>query len=139
MGKTTVTLVEGMQFIGKGNSGHGVHMDASPEVGGRDSAARPLEVLFCALGGCTGMDIVSILRKMKTEPSSLRIEIQDERASEYPKVITKLHIIYRVAGAVPEANLKKAIELSLGKYCPITNTLAGVTEITSEAIIVPEQ
>lgn len=139
MGKTTVTFVGGMQFVGQGDSGHEVHMDASPKVGGSDSAARPLEVLLCALGGCTGMDVISILRKMKTEPSSLRIEIQDERASEYPKVITKLHIIYRVTGAVPEANLKKAIELSLSKYCPISNTLAGVSEITSEAIIEPEQ
>ena len=139
MGKTTVTLVEGMRFVGKGDSGHEVHMDASPKVGGSDSAARPLEVLFCALGGCTGMDVVAILRKMKTEPSSLRIEIQDERASEYPKVITELHLVYRVTGAVPEENLKKAIDLSLSKYCPISNTLAGVAEITSEAVIESEQ
>ena len=139
MGKTTVTLVEGMQFVGKGERGHGVLMDASLKGGGSDSAATPLEAFLCALGGCTGMDVISILRKMRTAPTSLQIEITDERAAEHPKVITKLHIIYRVTGAVPEVNLKKAIELSLSKYCPITNTLAGVTEITSEAIIVPEQ
>jgi len=135
MGKTIITLVEGMQFVGKGERGHGVLMDASPKGGGSDSAATPLEAFLCALGGCTGMDVISILRKMKTEPSSLRIEIQDERASEYPKVITKLHIIYRVTGAVPEVNLKKAIDLSLSKYCPITNTIAGVAEITSETVL----
>jgi len=135
MGTTTVKFIDGMQFIGKGESRHEVHMDASPKVGGIDSAARPLEVMLCALGGCTGMDVVSFLRKMKTEPRSLQIEITDERAPEYPKVFTKLHLTYRVTGAVPQDNLKKAIDLSLSKYCPIANTLAGVVQITSEGVI----
>ena len=135
MSLTTVRFIKGMRFVGQGQSGHEVHMDATPKVGGDDSAARPLEVLFCALGGCTGMDVISILRKMKTEPTSLQIEITDERAVEYPKVITKLHLTYRVAGEVPEENLEKAIALSLSKYCPITNTLAGVAEITSEIVL----
>lgn len=135
MGTTTVKFIDGMQFIGQGESKHEVHMDASQKVGGIDSAARPLEVMFCALGGCTGMDVVSILRKMKTEPRSLQIEITDERAPEYPKVLTKLHLTYRVTGAVPQDNLQKAIDLSLSKYCPIVNTLAGVVEITSEGVV----
>ncbi|HCP32595.1 TPA: osmotically inducible protein C, partial [Candidatus Acetothermia bacterium] len=80
-----------------------------------------------------------ILRKMKIEPSSLRIEIEDERAPDYPKVITKLHLIYRVTGEVPPKNLKKAIDLSLAKYCPIVTTLAGVTKVTSEYVIEPAQ
>ena len=77
MGTTTVKFVEGMKFVGKGESKHEVHMDASQKVGGNDSEARPLEVMLCALGGCTGMDVVSILRKMKTEALSLQIEIAD--------------------------------------------------------------
>jgi putative redox protein len=105
-------------------------MDASESSGGTDSAARPVEVLLSSLGGCTGMDVVSILRKMKTEPESLQIEIVDERAPEYPRVITKIHLNYKVRGHVPEENLVKAIELSLAKYCPIANTLSGVSEIT---------
>jgi len=112
-------------------------MDAAEKVGGDDSAARPVEVLLASLGGCTGMDVVSILRKMKTEPKSLKIEIEDERATEYPKVFTKLHLSYSVTGEVPEANLKKAIDLSLAKYCPIANTLAGIAEITSSYLIEP--
>lgn len=139
MGKTLVKLVEGMRFVGHGESGHEVVMDAASKVGGKDSAARPLEVMLCALGGCTGMDVISILRKMKTEPASLRIEIEDERASDYPKVITELHLIYSVTGEVPVENLKKAIDLSLAKYCPIVNTLAGVARVTSEYVIEPDQ
>ncbi len=132
MGKTIVKYSGGMAFVGKVASGHDVHMDAGENVGGADSAPRPVEILLSSLGGCTGMDVVSVLRKMKTEPKSLRIEIQDERATEYPKVITKIHLIYKVEGEVPEENLIKAIELSLAKYCPIANTLRGVSEITYE-------
>ena len=133
MGKTIVEYSGGMAFVGRGASGHEVRMDAGESVvGGADAAARPVETMLSSLGGCTGMDVVSILRKMKTEPKSLQIEIQDERASEYPKVFTKIHLIYRVQGDVPEDNLIKAIELSLAKYCPIANTLNGVSEITYE-------
>ena len=135
MGKTTVTFIEGMRFVGRGASGHDVLMDASQKVGGTDTAARPLEVMLCALGGCSGMDVVSILRKMRTEPLSLRIEITDERAADYPKVFTKLHLTYRVTGAVPQDNLEKAIDLSLSKYCPIVNSLAESVEITSEGVV----
>lgn len=135
MGKTIVTFAEGMKFVGKGKSGHAVVMDAATRVGGENSAATPIEVLLCSLGGCTGMDIVSILRKMKTEPDSLTIAIEDERAEDYPKVITKLHLTYCVTGKVPAENLRKAIDLSLAKYCPIANSLAGIAEITSEYVI----
>jgi putative redox protein len=127
---TTIRHVTGMQFIGVGNSGHEVVMDAASTGGGSDSAARPVETLLCALGGCTGMDVISILRKMKSEPTRFRIEIEDERAPEYPKVLTRIHLTYVVEGAVPEENLRKAIDLSLSKYCPIANTLAGVSKIT---------
>ena len=132
MGRTIVEYKGGMAFVGKVASGHDVRMDAGDSVGGADSAPRPVEVLLSSLGGCTGMDVVSVLRKMKTEPKSLQIEIQDERATEYPKVFTKIHLIYKVEGDVPEENLVKAIELSLTKYCPIANTLSGVAEITYE-------
>jgi len=133
----TVTLEKGMRFRGQGESGHTVAMDASPKSGGADSAARPIEVFLSALGGCTGMDVISILRKMKTEPSKFRIEVDSERANEYPRPFTKIHLTYVVAGDVPETNLQRAIQLSLERYCPLTNTIAGVAEITSEYRIEP--
>jgi len=132
MGKTVVQYEGGMRFCGTGGSGHEVLMDAGESVGGADSAARPVETLLCSLGGCTGMDVVSLLRKMRADLKGLRVEIEDERATDYPKVITKLHLAYVVEGKVPEDALKKAIDLSLAKYCPIANSLAGVAEITSE-------
>lgn len=132
MGRTIVNYEGGMAFTGKAASGHAVRMDAGEGAGGADSAARPVEVLLSSLGGCTGMDVISVLKKKQTEPTSLSIEIDDERAPDYPKVITKIHLTYRVTGDVPEENLVKAIELSLAKYCPIANSLSGVAEITYE-------
>ncbi len=135
MAVTIVRYESGMRFVGQVPSGHTVPMDASDQVGGIDSAPRPVEVLLSSLGGCTGMDVISLLRKMKTEPRSFSIEIQDERAPEYPKAITKIHLIYRIEGDVPEENAIKAVDLSLSKYCPIANTLHGVAEITYEVEI----
>lgn len=126
-----VKLESGMRFVGYDENGHQTVMDAGPKSGGADSAARPIDVLLSALGGCSGMDVVSILRKMQAEPTSLRIEVSGERAEEYPKPFTKIHLTYVVAGDVPEEKLKRAIELSLTKYCPVAATLGGIAEITS--------
>lgn len=128
----TVRFAQGMKFVGRGASGHDIVMDASATNGGSDAAARPVETLLAALGACTGMDVVSILRKSKHEPKSFRIEIVDERASEYPQVLKKIHIAYILSGDIPRERVEKAIELSLAKYCPIANSLAGVAEITHE-------
>jgi putative redox protein len=132
MGNTHVELVEGMQFVASGESGHAVIMDSDPNVGGNNTAARPVEVLLCALGGCTGMDVISILRKMRTVPKQFSVEIEDERASEHPKVLTRIHFVYRLTGDIPEANAKKAIELSMQRYCPITNMVNKTADVTWE-------
>ena len=137
MAHTVVEHLDGMRFSGQGASGHSVLMDAAETSGGQNSGPRPVEVLLASLGGCTGMDVISILRKMKTEPQALRVEIDDERAAEYPKVITHLHLTYVVKGDVPRENVEKAVNLSLEKYCPIVNTLSGVAEISSEIQMVP--
>jgi len=128
----TVRFVGGMEFVGRGASGHDVVMDANEASGGRNSAARPVETLLAALGACTGMDVVSILRKSRDVPTSFRIEIADERATEYPQILKKIHLTYIVSGEVPRERVEKAIGLSLAKYCPIANSLAGVAEITHE-------
>ena len=129
---TRVTFEGGMKFAGHGKTGHEVVMDAKPASGGEDAGPSPVELLLFSAGGCSGMDIVSILRKMKTEPEELTIEIADERSAEHPKRITALHMTYIAKGAVPEANLKRAIELSLTKYCTVANTLAAGVRITHD-------
>ena len=132
MGHTQVVYEGGMKFVGQGTSGHRVAMDAALSSGGNDQAARPVEVLLSSLGGCTGMDVVAILRRMKTPAEALTITLEDKRAPDYPKVIERIHLVYQVEGRIPPENVERAIELSLSKYCPIANTLTGVTTITSE-------
>jgi len=129
--KARVTLNEGMQFVGSAESGHAVLLDAAPGVGGSDTAPRPMELLLISLGGCTGMDVVSILRKMRIEWDRFEVLLEAERAPEHPKVFTKIHLIYRIWGDdIPEDKLKKAIDLSQERYCPVTAMLNKIAEIT---------
>lgn len=135
----TVTFDGAMKFVARSETGHEVIMDASRKAGGAESAARPIDVLLFALGGCTGMDVVAILRKMRAEPDSLRIEIEGERSEEPQAHFTSIHLKYVVSGDVPQEKVEKAVRLSLDKYCPVANTLSGVAEITSEVQVEPDE
>ncbi|KPJ49498.1 hypothetical protein AMJ40_05375 [candidate division TA06 bacterium DG_26] len=128
--KATVKWVEGMQFQGIADSGHPVVMDSSPTSGGKDAGVRPMELVLIALGGCTGMDVVSILRKMRIEFDEFRIDIQAERAAEHPKVYRKIAMKYVIAGEdIPEEKLLRAIRLSEERYCSISAMLKKTSEL----------
>jgi putative redox protein len=124
---------DGLRFVGLPPSGHAVVMDGAKEVGGEDSAPRPTELLLIALGGCTGMDVVSILQKMRTPPRRFRVEIQAERAPEHPKAVRKVHLLY-VAEGVPEENLRKAAQLSQERYCSVAHSLAVEISFSVQAL-----
>lgn len=114
----------GMQFIGRAGSNHLVPMDAAPDFGGENSATRPLELLLIALGGCTGMDVVSLLNKMRVEFRDLTMNITAEKAESHPTVYTSIAIEYVVTGsAVDPEKVKRAIELSQEKYCSVSAML----------------
>ena len=118
-----------MLFEGTTPNGHKVFMDTVKEHGGSDSAAAPMQLVLIALGGCTGMDVISILRKMKDVPKEFYMEIDSERAPEHPKIYKKTRIKYVFVGEVKEENVKRAIELSQTKYCSVTAILKGVGEV----------
>jgi putative redox protein len=118
-----------MLFEGTTPNGHKVLMDTIKEHGGNDSAAAPMQLVLIALGGCTGMDVIAILRKMKDLPKSFYMEIDSERAPEHPKVYKKTRIKYVFVGDVKEENVKRAIELSQTKYCSVSAILRGVGEV----------
>jgi putative redox protein len=124
---------DGLRFVGLPPSGHAVVMDGAKEVGGEDSAPRPTELLLIALGGCTGMDVVSILQKMRTPPRRFRVEIQAEMAPEHPKAVRKVHLLY-VAEGVPEENLRKAAQLSQERYCSVAHSLAAEISFSVQAL-----
>jgi len=125
-----------MKFISRTESGHDVIMDSSKESGGNDEGVRPKELLLVALSGCTGMDVVSILKKMKVEEYSFRTEVEYHSTSEHPKIYDKIKInyIFRFEGAVPEEKVRKAVELSQEKYCGVSSMLKKASELSYEVI-----
>jgi len=127
----------GSHFYMKTPTGHDVHVDAAPENLGYDSAARPMEYLIAGLGGCTGIDVVTILNKMKVKYDELNLRILTERSEEHPKKYTKIHIIYEFKGKdLPIDKLERAAQLSQEKYCGAVATFRGSSEITYEVKIV---
>jgi putative redox protein len=113
-----------MRFEGAGWSGIDVRMDAAKEFGGHETAARPLELLLVSLAGCTGMDVVSLLRKMRVGFTGLELEIEAEKSEEHPHVFTDINLVYIVTGTdIDEDKVKRAIQLSQDKYCSVSAML----------------
>jgi len=137
--KARVKLVDGMMFVGESGSGHAVVMDGAPEYGGRNLGIRPMEMLLIGLGGCTAFDVVQILRKGREQVSDCEVEVAAERAETDPKVFTKIHLEYRVAGKdLAPAKVERAIQLSKEKYCSASIMLGAVAEITHSWTAVDE-
>lgn len=112
-----------MHFKTKTPSGHSLSLDAAPEVGGENLGPRPTEVLLSAVGTCSGIDIVDILRKMRLDVKTFAMEISGERADEHPRRFTHVHMHYRLTGDLPEEKVRRAVELSVTKYCSVSNSL----------------
>lgn len=123
--KADATLVQGLQFVGRGaQSGIGVVLDGVEEHGGLESGIRPMECLLISLASCTGMDVISILRKKRQEVSDFRVEVKGIRAEEYPKRYERITLHYIVRGPeVSEEAVSRSIELSQTKYCGVTASL----------------
>ncbi|MGC9361040.1 MAG: OsmC family protein [Anaerolineae bacterium] len=121
----TLTWTSGLQFVGTaGGSKHAIVLDGSPDVGGADTGMRPMETLLLALGGCTGMDVISILQKKRVDVTGFEVHLNGERADEYPKRYERITLEFVVKGKdVSEAAVERAIELSQTKYCGATASL----------------
>jgi len=131
--KARVKLVEGITFVAESGSGHAVVMDASPDVGGRNLGARPMELVLMGAGGCSAIDVVHILRKSRQDMVDCVVELEAERAAEDPKVFTRIHMHYVVTGrGLNPAQVERAIKLSKEKYCSATIMLAKTAEVTSD-------
>ncbi len=129
--KTRIKYVENMKFIGTADSGHSVVMDAPPSVGGNDSGARPSELLLSGFGGCSGMDVISILRKKKQDVTNFEINVDGTTAENHPRYFTDIHIEYVITGRdISEEAVKRAIDLSLDKYCMVGTTINKAANIT---------
>ncbi len=125
-----ITHVKGLQFIGDSSSGHAIVMDGDLSVGGQNTGPRPMELLLLAAGGCSGMDVISILKKKKQDVTSLEINVKGEKAEDYPKKFTEISLEFIVKGKnIAEEAVKRAIELSMNKYCSVKATLEGSAKI----------
>jgi putative redox protein len=113
--------------------GYKIIIDAKPEVGGKDRGPRPKPMMLAALGGCTSMDVVSILNKMRVEFKSLNVVVEGELSEEHPKRFLKMHVIYEVEGEnLSLDKIQKAVKLSEEKYCGVSAVYKEVLEMTSE-------
>jgi putative redox protein len=135
-----VTFCGGMRFVGQADSGHAVVLDTGEASGGCDSAVRPNELLLIGLAGCTGMDVISILRKKRQAVTGLELVVRGDLAPEPPKRFAGLAIEYRVRGrGIDPAAVARAIELSETKYCSVGLTLRAPVPITSTYTILPPE
>jgi putative redox protein len=113
-----------MGFTAIGDSGHPIRIDLDPANGGNGAGARPMELLLHALGGCSGVDVVSILNKMRQKLESFVIEIEGNRAEDHPRRYTRINMTFRMKGpGLDPQKARHAVELSMTKYCSVAGSL----------------
>jgi len=123
--KATTVWNGKMSFTATSASGHSIHIDSDPAVGGENNGARPMELIAIGLAGCTAMDVISILRKKQQGVTQFEVKVDAPRSPEHPKVFTHAVITYIIKGRnLSENALLRAIELSATKYCPAQFMLA---------------
>ena len=133
----SVNWVDGLLMVGKSDSGHTITMDGPPESGGENLGVRPMEMLLLGVAGCTMIDVVTTLKKMRQDLSHLETKINAERATDHPKVFTNIHIQFVVKGKdLDPKKVDKAITLSAEKYCSASIMLGETVTITHDFEVV---
>ncbi len=135
--KMCIKWNDGVSFLGETESGHTVLMDGAPEVGGRNLGLRPMEMVLMGTGGCTAFDVVMILKKSRQDIIDCMVEIEAERATEDPKVFTRIHYHFILTGNnLKPQQVERAINLSAEKYCSASIMLGKTAEMTHDFEIV---
>lgn len=131
--KVRVKWIGHMSFVAETGSGHSVVMDGPPDRGGHDLAARPMEMVLVGLGGCSTFDVVDILKKSRQPIQGCELEIEAKRADAIPAVFTKIHMHFIITGAdLNENQVKRAVDLSMEKYCSVVEMLRNNVDITHD-------
>ena len=135
--KTRVKWVEGVSFVAETDSGHAVVVDGAPDAGGRNLGMRPMELVLAGAASCTAFDVVWILKKARQPVADCVVEAEAERAPVEPKVFTRIHLKYAIAGrGLDPRQVERAVKLSKEKYCSATIMLARSAAITYEVAII---
>ena len=135
----TLTWKEGLHFEAE-SGGQTVHLDGVPEAGGQGLGPSPMRLLLMSLGSCTGMDVISILKKMRQDVTGMQIVVSGERAPEHPKIYTSLDLLFRVKGRNLQPEMvEKAVKLSEDKYCSVGAMLSKAATLTTRIEIIEEK
>jgi putative redox protein len=130
-------LNDGFNLEAANEDGNTIHFDASSDIGGTGKGMRPMQVLLSALGSCSTIDVISILKKQKQPLKDIRITVTGEREKDVvPSVFTEAHIHFRLEGNLDEDKVNKAVTLSVEKYCSVAKTMQSYTRITHSFEIV---
>ena len=124
-----------MHFMGE-LDGHEIPIDADEQFGGQDKGPKPKGLTLTSLAGCTAMDVISILRKMRVEPDDFSVEAEADVSDEHPKVFTQIKLTYRLRGKdLPREKVEKAVNLSQDRYCGVSAMLQKAAPVAYEIII----
>ncbi|KAA8482060.1 putative redox protein [Arcticibacter tournemirensis] len=127
---------EAVHFEAAGSGSINVHIEGSPELGGEGQGVRPMELVLMALGSCSALDLIQILKKQRQEIQDFSVSVEGERADAIPAVFTKIHMKFKLSGNVDQAKAEKAAELAVKKYCSVHDMLAaGGVEINYEIAV----
>lgn len=133
--EVVVDYTSGMSFDA-GVDNHSITLDAKEEHGGVGKGPTPKPLLLISLAGCTGMDVVSLLKKMRQDYSALQIVVSGELTDDHPKYYRKIHVEYRITGSeLDETKVQKAIDLSQDKYCGVSYMLKQAAELTYSVVL----
>jgi putative redox protein len=137
--KLSVRWLENVSFIAQTESNHAIVMDGAPEGGGRNLGPRPMETVLAGTGGCTAYDVMTILRKARQPVKGCTLNIDAERAPQDPKVFTRIHFHFVIAGTgIDPKHVERAIQLSAEKYCSASIMLGKTAVITHDFEIASE-
>src|SRR5690606_26193491 len=124
-------LNEAFHMEARNEQGNIVHLDASPDIGGNNLGMRPMQLLLAAMGGCSSIDVISILKKQRQDLQDIKITVTGEREKDaIPSLYTEVHAHFKLYGNIDHEKAEKAVILSVEKYCSVAKTLEANAKVT---------
>jgi putative redox protein len=130
-------LNDAFHFEAVNEHGSKVHIDASPDIGGTNQGMRPMQMLLAAMGGCSAIDLINILKKQKQDLKDIKVTVNGEREKDaIPSLYTQVHAHFRLFGNLDAEKVNKAVVLAVEKYCSVAKTLEVKAKITHSVEII---
>ena len=124
-------LNDAFHMEARNEQGSVIHLDASPDIGGQNLGMRPMQVLLAAFGGCSVIDIISILKKQRQDLQDVKVTVTGEREKDaVPSLYTEVHVHFKLFGNLDKDKAEKAVSLSVDKYCSVAKTLEKSAKVT---------